>query len=59
MVQLTPLPSHHLLFIKILNGLPFWCWITQAVLEKRLLNGYLVFIRVWSYCTVLYTYFGK
>jgi len=24
---------------KIQNGLPFWCRITQVVLEKRLLNG--------------------
>jgi len=24
---------------KIQNGLPFWCWITQVVLEKRTLNG--------------------
>jgi len=24
---------------KIQNGLPFWCWLTQVVLEKRLLNG--------------------
>jgi len=26
-------------FIKIQNGLPFWCQLTQVVLEKRLLNG--------------------
>jgi len=26
-------------FIKIQNGLPFWCWLTQVVLERRLLNG--------------------
>jgi len=26
-------------FIEIQNGLPFWCWLTQVVLEKRLLNG--------------------
>jgi len=25
-------------FIKIQNGLPFWCRLTQVVLEKRLLN---------------------
>ena len=24
---------------KIQNGLPFWCWLTQVVLEKRSLNG--------------------
>jgi len=22
------------------NGLPFWCWLTQVVLQKRQLNGY-------------------
>ena len=27
-----------LCFIKIQNGLPFWCWLTQVVLEKRPLN---------------------
>jgi len=26
-------------FIKIQNGLTFWCRLTQVVLEKRLLNG--------------------
>ena len=26
-------------FIKIQNGLPFWCRLTQVDLEKRLLNG--------------------
>jgi len=36
MVQLMPLPPHHLL----LHGLPFWWWLTQAVLEKRLSNGH-------------------
>jgi len=25
-------------FSKIQNGLPFWCWFTQVVLEKRLIN---------------------
>jgi len=25
---------------KIQNGLPFWCWLTQVVLEKRPLNGW-------------------
>jgi len=24
---------------KIQNGLPFWCWLTQVVLEKRPFNG--------------------
>ena len=35
MVQLMPLPSHHLCFSKIQNGLSFWYWPTQVVLEKR------------------------
>jgi len=26
-------------FIKIQNGLPFWCWLTLVVLEKRQING--------------------
>ena len=25
---------------KIQNGLPFWCWLTQVVLEKGHLNAY-------------------
>ena len=39
MVQLMPLPPVSSCFIKMQNGLPFWCWLTQVVLEKRLLNG--------------------
>jgi len=39
MVQLMPLPTHHLLIIKIQNGLPFWCRLTQTILEKRLLHA--------------------
>ena len=38
MVQLMPLPSHHLCFSKIQNGLSFWYWPIQVVLEKRPLN---------------------
>jgi len=34
MVQLMPLPPHHLCSSKIQNGLPFWCRLTQVVLEK-------------------------
>jgi len=34
MVQLMPLPPHHLLLQKMQNGLPFWCRLTQVVLEK-------------------------
>jgi len=33
-VQLMPLPPHHLLLFKIQNGLPFWCRLSQVVLEK-------------------------
>jgi len=38
MVQLMPLPPAISCFIKIQNGLPLWCRLTQVVLEKRLLN---------------------
>jgi len=38
MVQLTPLPPIISCSIKIQNGLPFWCRLTQIVLEKRLLH---------------------
>jgi len=39
MVQLMSLPPHHHCSSKIQNGLPFWCRLTQVVLEKKLLNG--------------------
>jgi len=38
MVQLMPLPPIISCFSKIQNGLPFWCRLTQVVLEKRPLN---------------------
>ena len=41
MVQLMPLPVCHPIIScssKIQNGLPFWCRLTQFVLEKRPLN---------------------
>jgi len=38
MVQLMPLPSLHLL-LQSRVVLPFWCWLTKVVLEKRPLNG--------------------
>ena len=38
MVKLMPLPPYHLLLQKIQNGLSFWYWPTQVVLEKRPLN---------------------
>jgi len=34
MVQLMPLPPHHLFCSKIQNGLRLWCWLTQVVMEK-------------------------
>jgi len=33
-------------YSKIQNGLPFWCWLTQIVLEKRPLNGCVVVVVV-------------
>jgi len=38
MVQLMPLPPIISCSSKIQNGLPFWRWLTQVVLEKRPLN---------------------
>jgi len=38
MVQLMPMPPRHLL-IKIQKDLPFWCQLTQVILEQRPLNG--------------------
>ena len=38
MVWLMPLPPHRLCFSKIQNGLSFWYWPTQVVLEKTPLN---------------------
>jgi len=38
MVQLMPLPPHHLL-LQIQNGLPLWCQLTLVVMEKRPLSG--------------------
>jgi len=35
MVQLMSIPP----IISFQNGLPFWYWLTQVVLEKKLLNG--------------------
>ena len=32
--QLMPLPPRHLCFCKVQNGLSFWYWLTQAVVEK-------------------------
>ena len=39
MVELMPLPPIISCSSKIQNGLPFWCQLTQVVLEKRPLNG--------------------
>jgi len=46
MVQLMPLPPIISCFSKIQNGLPFWCWLTQVVLEKRSLNACVVCVSV-------------
>ena len=37
--QLMPSPPIICCFIEIQNGLPFWCQLTQVVLEKGSLNG--------------------
>jgi len=39
MVQLMPLPPHHLLFIKIQNGSAFLVLAYPGCPDKRLLNG--------------------
>jgi len=43
-----------------LIGLPFWCRLTQVVLEKRLLNGCSAvvvvpvdFISIWHWCQIV------
>jgi len=38
-VQLMPLPPIISCFIKIQKGFHFWCQLTQAVQEKRTING--------------------
>jgi len=35
-------------FSKIQNGLPFWCWLTQVVLEKRPLNVCMYVCTLWA-----------
>jgi len=45
MVRLMPLPLIISCFIKIQNGLPFWCQFTQVILEKRPLNGCSVVVK--------------
>jgi len=37
---------------KIWTGLPFWCRLTQVVLEKRPLNGCGVVVAVWTWSCV-------
>jgi len=37
MIQLMPVPPHHLL-LHYQNCLPFWCRLTYVVIEKRSLN---------------------
>jgi len=59
-----PLPPIISCFSKIQNGLPFWCRLTQAVLEKRPLNVY-YYIFHCNYVSILHcfrdiiTYFPK
>jgi len=48
MVQLMPMPPIISCFIKIQNGLPFWCWLTKVVLEKR--GEMDVVVLVLGYC---------
>ena len=66
MVQLMPLPPHHVCFSKIQNGLSFWYQPTLVVLEKRplkRLSPYFFIIRTLIYqcdinqhCIVQYCY---
>jgi len=37
-VHLMPLLPHHRCFIKIQNGFPLLCWLTQVVQDKRPIN---------------------
>jgi len=39
MVQLMPLPPDHVLLHPVKSRIPFWCRLTQVVLEKMQLNG--------------------
>jgi len=41
-LHLMPLPPIILCISKIQNGSPFWCLLTQIVLEKRPLNIYII-----------------
>ena len=40
MVQLMPLPPHHVCFSKIQNGFSFWYRLTWVVPDKESYNGY-------------------
>jgi len=44
MAQLMPLLLTVSCFCKIQIGLPFWYWLTRAVLEKGPLNGCVSFV---------------
>ena len=59
MVQLMPLLPHHLSSLASLRSrmvLPFWCRLTQNVLEKRPLNGCHVYCGIGTiYITLLRT----
>jgi len=49
MVQLMPLSPHHLCFSKIQNGLSFWYWPTQVVLEKKAVKRLCVCVFIINY----------
>ena len=48
MVQLMPLPPHHLCFSKMQNGLSFWYWPTQIVLVKKAIKRECVCVLCWN-----------
>jgi len=50
MIQLMPLPPTISSFIKNRMILPFWCWLTQVVLDQRPLNrcSVVVILPDWS-----------
>ena len=45
-------------FMKIQNGLPFWCWLTKVVLENRQLNGCCVVVVIWEQAASLQVFHG-
>ena len=61
MVQLMPLPPHHLCFRDIQNGLSFWYRPTRVVVEKRPLNGLLFagLLLPACFCSVRFSVFSN